>query len=366
MIYLIYLMILFILAIYEQRNIRFPKFCYWILLVFLVLLIGLRDGIGADTLRYIDYYKDVPLINELDKYDFTSTRFQPGFIIVQSICKSINENFWFFQMVQALVINVIIFLFIQTNTKYIFTAILFYFTLNYLEFNTEILRESFSVALGLLAYHMLKENKKILYVFLFIISSFLHISSFIILFYPLLLRIKPTRKSISILILVVVSIPLIMPYIQSIESFLILFSGGQEDLIQSYMDFSSQQSHNVNYYLVFFANFVIIPFFFVFITKEKTEKYFGFICAFIVLQLMSSYSYAFYRMANYVSPFYWLLIAESVRVLSVKFRLRSFVLSIFLVFFLYSFQRKLFNEDKQEGNKYMYERYIPYKSVVKF
>lgn len=156
-----------------------------ILCVYVILVVGFRYKVGIDTLLYMNNYRYIPGVEDFFLNRTASiTRFEPGFLFLCCVCKSFGAEFWVVQMVVATIANTCIFIFIYRNCTNPFWGLLFYFFLQFLYFNTEIMRESLALSIFLLNYRNLKENRLLLYYLLCPLSIIFHYSAIIILFFP--------------------------------------------------------------------------------------------------------------------------------------------------------------------------------------
>lgn len=160
-------------------------FSYLVMFAVLVLIAGLRYRIGTDSVRYERYYEEFPYIWELRKNYFLKVRFEPGFVILMSLCKSITSDFTFFQFVCAIVTNSAVFYFIYKNTRHIFFGIFLYSFILYTQLNFEVLREAFAVSIFLLAWIPLKRNNLLVYYLLILLAITFHVGSTLCLLCPL-------------------------------------------------------------------------------------------------------------------------------------------------------------------------------------
>ena len=69
--------------------------CFYTLLA---LLVAFRYGVGVDTSNYMAAYDEVPPINNLEIEDFIRFRFQPFYLIINSLCKYMTDNFVLLQI----------------------------------------------------------------------------------------------------------------------------------------------------------------------------------------------------------------------------------------------------------------------------
>ena len=73
---------------------------YYLNLVVLILLAGLRYRLGGDTLMYMLMYNEWPSIDELKYFDFEEAQYNPLWYIYASISKSLSDEFWILQIIQ--------------------------------------------------------------------------------------------------------------------------------------------------------------------------------------------------------------------------------------------------------------------------
>ncbi|HWD87883.1 MAG TPA: EpsG family protein [Mucilaginibacter sp.] len=213
---MIYLIILIIISAFAVRydfsfdGKRHENFWYNFVLCVLLALAGLRYKVGGDTFAYMEYFKEIPRIWEIKPGDIARAQFEPLWTILVSTSKSIVNDFVFFQIIHAAFINIVIFRFIKKNTPYRFTSVLIYYLFFYVDFNTEVMRESLAVCMFLLAYPHLKTKNWVKY-YLFAMLAFLFHGSAIVLFLiPFLSNIKlkaVTAISLVGLFLIITFIP---------------------------------------------------------------------------------------------------------------------------------------------------------------
>lgn len=106
---------------------------YKLLLILAVLIMGCRYVVGGDTVRYIRYFDFYPKLGD-EMNLFSYVFFDPGWLLLNSIIKTVYDDFIFFQFVHAVLLNGFVFFFIWKKTKYRFTVVLFYFLYQYLYF----------------------------------------------------------------------------------------------------------------------------------------------------------------------------------------------------------------------------------------
>ncbi|MBD5299151.1 MAG: EpsG family protein [Bacteroides sp.] len=193
MVYIIAFLAALICAVLNERfspSIR--KSLLITLCVYVILVLGLRYRVGVDTLNYMNTYRFIPT---LDQFFYNNTakmiRYEPGFLFVCCLCKTLYGDFWTVQIIMAALTNSCIFYFIYRSCKNPFVGIVFYFILQCLYFNTEIMRESAAVAIFLLNFKNLQEKKWLNYYLLACLSLMFHYSAIVIFFFPFASWLKP-------------------------------------------------------------------------------------------------------------------------------------------------------------------------------
>lgn len=187
MIYFVVLFLIF-LCVYAfdyRKYSRLNSFSYWAIFVILVLIAGFRYRIGTDSIVYENAFSEIYPLWQMDKFDFDSTRFEPGFLIFASIPRIFSDDFTVMQIFEALIVNFVIFWFILKNTNHKFLCLSFYYLILYLNLNTQVMREALAVSLFLLAWPSFRDGKWWWYYGIMIFATFMHTSAALTLFLPL-------------------------------------------------------------------------------------------------------------------------------------------------------------------------------------
>ena len=181
-----------------KKSKKFSPFLQIITFVYLTLLIGLRFEVGGDTINYMyDYEWRVPLSewtpSLLDK-------FQPGYVFLCSLAKSISPDFYVFQLIHVFILNLFIYIYVNKTAEYKFLSFAAVYFLCYIYFSTEILRESLAVLVFLFNYDNYRNSRWLKYYWGVLISCLFHISAVFLLILPVLSWLKFDRKFIFILL----------------------------------------------------------------------------------------------------------------------------------------------------------------------
>lgn len=372
MLYLFVIIILIVLAFSKDfKSIPIYSNRYYILMYFIFALIaGLRLDVGTDTNVYVSLYQRIPTIDSLTSSFFSTTRYRPGIIVLYSLCKSIIPNFTFVLLVESFFVNYCIFKFIKRFSSRPFITLLFYFIINYLEFNMDIQREAISIALGLLCWMAYVDKKYIKALILLVFALEFHVSASMIVLYPLLDRIKPSMTSIQITIASVVVLSTVYFMIPNIEYVVSYLLNTEESFnVDLYAKHDMNNSVNFNAYLIHIIHFAFLSFCVLYSRNKSYNGYAGFVLALSSLFFLSTLiSYGFYRFANYLAPFYWIALGEFIANFCIQYRNRfptAFAAIFLLLYITYYHEGKLLYKDQLSLNHtYAYENYFPYKSVL--
>lgn len=187
MVYIIPL-ILMILGIirFDYARISRGKLFLYILIGFLLICVaGFRYRIGFDTQQYSGLYDKLYPIQDIRLKDYTSLRYEPGFLTLMSITKALSPEFVVFQLIVSLIINTVFFYFIWNNSRNVFWGILLYYVFLYINLNAEVLREALAVSVFLLSWPFFRDGKWLIYYLFALLAVTFHSSAIIMWLLPL-------------------------------------------------------------------------------------------------------------------------------------------------------------------------------------
>ena len=289
----------------------------WIFLyIYVVLLMGLRFRVGLDTLNYMDFYDSLPSLSALWRGNswpeyVQYTGYQPFYLLLCATARSINTDFAVLQLLHAIILNAIVFTFIKRKARYKFFALLFYFFVYFLYFNTEIIRESLAIGIFLINLDNLLKRKWIRYYVLSVLSILFHISAVILLIFPLLRSIKFNFKFL-ILLGICISAFIIAKNKIANGTFVLYF-----DVLNRKVDAyeADNGTHNFNYTIYQLVYILLIPmlaFMYDRYYLRKLPQFEFIICMTILLGSGAMiYPLVFSRFNNYLLPITILYIADT-------------------------------------------------------
>lgn len=304
---LIYLVVFLILLIpvirFDLMRIEGNKdLWFYISLVTLILLAGLRYRVGGDTIIYMRLFSTYPSLRELPTFDFENASYNRLWYLFNAPFVSM-KSFTMFQIAHAIVVNCTFFWFFR---KYVpsayFTAILVYFVGYFFYFNMEVLRESLSICVLLLSYPFLEKRRFIPFYLMCIVAMMFHTSSLIMLFMPLTLIVR--RDRLWVYLLTVVGVIVFLSVFNIIEIILNLILGGAiAKSVYSYL-----MRDEPNFFGILAQALGMIPFFFLAfgrgLRKYNNDTTLGAVLVLLVVcQTAGMFVSIFTRFSNYLVPF---------------------------------------------------------------
>lgn len=363
MIYLvvfIYLLV-FVVKFDINKKVDGANFTYNLLLVVFIAIAGLRYKVGGDSLAYYDTFREIPFLSDLFDYDFSETRYDPLWIVLSSISKTIIDDFAFFQIIHATIVNVIIFRFIKQNTQYRFTSLFLYFCGAYLYFNMEVMREILAICVFLLGYSTFKEKKWLQFYLYAIVAFLFHSSAMILFLFPLFRYLKMNLIGISII--------LGFFYLSLFFESLLKFGLFASRVTEKYDSYSGLEL-NIFGILYIFIFYVLIPILIIYfnsklegeknVFEELTFAYFFLAAIFLVMS-------GFGRFLNYITPFAIIYLGDFInKILNdenlYKYRFTIVIFMLFVVAFP-KIQYYLIDTSKIAQGTHQYNLWIPYSSI---
>lgn len=272
-----------------------------IIFAYIVILVGVRHKVGVDTYSYMNVYDSIPKLYDIDYSNIFSYKYQPLFLLLESFCKTFfSSDFYWVQIFHALILNLSIFRFIEKNTEHFFTGLIFYLLTFFMYFNFEIMKESLAIAVFLLNFDALKENKWKRYYFGVFIAVLFHLSAGILIFLPFLKRVKFNGYFILSMAVFVILLIAVRPYLELLE-----FNEKLSNKVNTYVGLAESGILNMNWVLLQILQITIIPLFLLIISpKQKISHIVYLLCIYILLGLGTIfYQIIFLRLTNYFVPF---------------------------------------------------------------
>lgn len=372
-IYIIILVFLIIASyIYDiKRYLKLKAIVYKFSLLILILLSGLRYRIGIDTLRYESYFENYPTIsdfitNNTIHYDIFN---QPLWFIINVLCKSIYNDFLIVQVVHAIIVNVLIFKFIEKTCSKQFMAVILYYCICYWDFNFEILRESLCVAIylnALLVYIDTKSvNKFIIYVLPII---FIHWFSFIILIFTLIYIHFDYKKLAIFSALAICFIYFLSPSF-ILNSFILKFviNADWHERINYYTMNDIYDSSRMSFLgeIFVFLTQILFPFWLSKFRNDRLNILYKLLLLMAVIMVFRTKFVMFYRFSNYIMIVLIILSLNTIFTVKNKPLIKPIIV-IYLIYLQIHYVVMFYKPSSLETRQHVkYDcRYIPYSSYL--
>ena len=355
------------------------------MLFIFICIVGLRYRLGVDSVRYATFFSDLPDIGQLWSYDFSSTRYGLGYLLLASIVRSITDDFTLMQFVLATLVNTVLFTFFYRNTRHIFTCLFFYFFLSFFNYNFEILRESCAVAMFVMGWKYILSQNWIKYYLCALAAFLFHMSGIITLFVPIIfLPWVRNAFRISILTPIIIGILLIIGILVSsffFDYLRLLEITSVDNYVNIYdgTGYAEGKEMSITRMIGFIVKIVGLPLLLGWMLKRKrilnpiseNSKYIKVFESMIVLSLyVSTLAYSIRilgRFNNYFYPFTILLLGDSlffsIQLLKKKWKLSFGIWCIFI--FLYISPNIIsWTKDIGDSGIPFYHRYYPYNTII--
>ena len=386
MIYLFIFIYLLCLSVYfdilEMKGRRSLHFT--IAITLLILVAGLRWRIGSDTVLYAQEFTQYHDLFHMELSDFESLNRMPVWVLLNTVCKTVWNDFVLVQLVAATFSLMVSWYFIRKVCPSLQFVVLlgYYIGGRYTTLNMELLRESSAVGFYLLAILSIDEKRMkyaMLYAFLAIMShifAFLTIIIFIICYY-LLPRNKILRLTICICLFFVVILNKDYLIFLMQNNINVLFIN--EEMSSKFLNYAmSDQYGSIDKTIMNYISLIMHFFTYIFMLYKCKKVYpkfillkrdlfdtFIFIC---ILLLLGKFSFTIlYRIGINYNYYFTCLLAviftKGVLIEHIRKQQRVFVYLVLLIIPL-SFTYKVYFEFTFDfpGHR-AYSRYYPYSTI---
>lgn len=175
--------------------------CYKLMMFWFIALSGFAYNVGSDTVVYMEEYEYAVWhsVHNLDDFLNYEVARQPGWLLLEFLCRSICSSFVFFKLIIAFFGNWAVFRFIKKHSSYLFISVLFYGLVFALHLNFNALRQFVAVGFFLVGYDYLVEKKWLKYYLFVFLAYMFHSSAIICAIFPLLSSLRLNKKRVIIL-----------------------------------------------------------------------------------------------------------------------------------------------------------------------
>lgn len=349
-------------VIVNQHEIRWQYF----IIIVLILLAGLRNRVGGDTINYERHFDEYPNLWELFCSNYRLEEMtQPIWFMINVILKTIWDKFLIVQLFHAIIINCLFYLFIRRTTKKVFTAITVMYCILWWNFNFEVLRESLCIALYLNGLLRLNEKKLGMYLIWCLPALGIHYFSFVmigltIVFYYLNNKVAIFSALLAVFVFWSIDLNRLSDFMLKMS---IVFGDVNEGLMESYIFGEIYGTTSLNIFgIMLFLITLSLPV--IVAIKYKGHPFITrMLWLFVVIAVFQSKYPIVSRFANYLWPLLIIVIINYLHTSRFK-EIYSLIVGCLLIYNVISYSLSFYKPSSELETTQMYNcRYIPYKSV---
>lgn len=341
----------------------------WLMCGYLICLAGFSYGLGGDKFVYMDEFESYPNnFSEIENeiwMQFMLKGQMPLWTLLNISCKAFFNTFYAVQFAQSAAINIAVCYLVSKYThRYFLFLIIYFFTLQYFLFNTQVMREGFAMSFVLLGMHGYMNGKKWLFFLMLPFGLLFHISALIMLLFPFA-NFKISWKTLIFAFITAFSIWILSDLI--LGKVMVAILGGMGAMVEKIL-FYSLHASNIFGFLRNTITYLILPFIIMYCAintepdedlRNRKEKMTAFM---VVLAIPASSLAGFNRIYNYTQIFYLILFADFMYMFfrfKKHFIIRAFTLAgtIFLLATTYFIYYKT-------TNTYFWQFYYPYTCIL--
>ena len=338
---------------------------------YMICLTGFSYGLGADKFAYMDYFADCPTqYSEAEDYIWVQLMYSgqmPLWSLLNMFCKITFGTFYAVQLIESAVVNITVCYLASKYTRHPFLFLLVYFfSLQYFIFNTEVMREGFSLSLMLIGMDEYMNGRKYVFFCLLPIAILFHISAVTALLF-LFVRFRLTWLKLLYAFIITVTLWLFGDLL--LGKIILQALGGQEAFSKKIL-FYAMQTSNIFGFTRSVLTYLILPYIVMYFSwyfeenheiKNKKERLTAFM---VVLAIMAS-AFAgagFVRLYNYVQIFYLLSLTDFIYTLlrvQKHLLLRIGTLTTTFIIIVWSYFSHYESTDS-----YFYQFFYPYTCII--
>ena len=341
----------------------------WLLCAYLICLTGFSYGLGADKFTYMGdfeiYPKDFSETSDFIWLQLMQKGMMPLWTIVNLLCKVFFDSFYAVQFLESAAINIAVCYVMSRHThRYFLFLIIFFVTLQYFIFNTEIMREGFALAFAIVGMDGYVRGRKWLFWLLLPFGILFHIAAAIVVLFPFV-RFRVSWTTLFVAVGLAFGMWLFSDLV--FTKVVTIVFGGQGELVKKIM-FYSMQATSIFGFLRALFTYLVFPFIVMYTVtlaeqseaarkrKEKLTSYM------VVLAVLACSFAGFARLYNSTQIFYLILLTEFVYMLTrysdyFIIRMGAFAGTLFLVVLSYF-------SYYETTDTYFYDYFYPYTSII--
>lgn len=320
MIYIVTVLVIFLgIIVFDLNDTKNGRDMYYLLVcLWLIIMSSIQYRMGADIPAYMGEYEQYSKNLSWSYLDSYASR-RPGWVLLNVVCNFFSKDFVLLKTVLSVFVHGIIFLFFKKYTKYIFTSVLIYFLVLYLQLSFNVLRASVAIALFLFAFKFIIEKKWVPYLIVTVVALMFHESALVFFVLPFFARINVKPQNIRLYIFLVVGVTLItffLPNLSGQFASLVSLVGNSvlSDRVGTYVDGDMYTEFHFTIF-GFIENFMYVAiylFFFWYAVKYDLirKEFRGLYVFFLLINIFNGLFPALYRFNQFVQPSYVIIAAD--------------------------------------------------------
>ncbi len=341
----------------------------WLMCIYLIFLSGFSYGLGGDKFTYMEEFEDYP-DNFSDVEDFIWYQVMlkgqmPLWSLINLIGKVVFKSFYFVQLLQSAFINsAVCYVASKYTHRYFLFLIVYFLTLQFFIFNTEVMREGFALSLVLIGMHNWMSGKRWIFFVTMPVALLFHVSAATALLFPFV-RFKMSWKTLIVAFCAAYGTWQLSDL--ALGKVMMMALGGMGALVGKILFYSIQAS-TIFGFLRSAITYLIFPFIIMYTSlrmepsetlRKSKEKIMSYM---VVLGVLASAFAGFTRLYNYVEIFYLIMLADFVYTL---FRFKEhFIIRLGTLagtVFLIALQYLIYYETT---NTHYYDYFYPYTCIL--
>lgn len=373
-IYLIPIILAIVWCIEYDRQEEFDELKghrFWLLYVILSLITGLSYALGGDKQTYLsefnEYSADISDVFTEIEVGITDRGQMPGWVLVNVFAKVFCDSFYVVQLIEAFFINFAIFYTAKRYTKRVFFFVLLYcLSFQYFNYNTEVMREAFSVGFCLLGAEMLFRKRYVLTAVLFGTALLFHVSAIAMLLLFPLMRFHVTPLRFPFALLASLLFWFLSNHLFSLIIEMVL--GQQGSLFEKVLNYSTFSTSFVAFIIYSFI-YTVTPYFIMRTgiangeqDEETLRRKEQFLTYFLCISIIVPSFLPLSRFFNYTTPVLLCLTTDTLYTLF--YEKRYFFVKIFSVFLFWGYSMFQFLVYIPKIDSTCLSFWLPYTSII--
>ena len=294
----------------------------WLMCGYLICLSGFSYGLGADKFAYMQEFEMYPdTFSEVGNFiwiQFMTGGQMPLWTILNLAAKAVFHSFYAVQFIQSAAINIAVCFIVSKYThRYFLFLLVYFFTLQFFVFNTEIMREGIALSFMLYGMHYWMNGRKWVFFVMLPLGLMFHISAIIAILFPFAFF-KVNWKTLGIAFLAAFLMWLLSDIV--LGHVMVSVLGGMGAIVEKILIYSIQASTIFGFLRSAITN-LVFPFIIMYsvLQLEQDEELYRrkekMIAFMMILAVFASAFAGFTRLYNYSRVFYLVMLADFIYML---------------------------------------------------